>query len=211
MCIVCLTVASAVAVAVSLTTSSCSKKDVKPENTGILSTSELPQWVINPYSELSEGIIAGVGISNKPGANGPNWKYLIIQAESQGRVEIATTLQTEISRMTKEAMQSANIDNMSSVESSFATVTSEVVKNVPLSGAVRDKIFQDKTGTVYVRMVINNSVVKNYLKANLENYSEAMKNADVSRDTIKKTNASLKNLFDELDLKTNSKQEIKNN
>jgi hypothetical protein len=67
---------------------------------------------------------------------------------------------------------------------------------------VRDKIFQDKKGVVYVRVVINSSVVKNYLQGSLANYTEAMQKAGLNRDQIQKTNASMKSLFDELDLKT---------
>jgi hypothetical protein len=203
MCVVCLTIASAVAVSLAVT--GCmgkpSKQENKPAEIGALSQMELPNWVVNPYSELPSGVIAGVGISKKPAEN-EQLRFLIIQAEAQARAEIATTLQTEISRLTKDAMQSASIDAMTAVETSFATVTSEVVKNVPLSGAVRDKIFQDKNGVIYVRIVINSAVVKNYLEDSISNYSEAMQKAGATRDQIKKTNASMKHLFDELDLKT---------
>lgn len=212
MCIVCLTVVSLTAVAVSLTVSSCSKKPETQSlanvgDNGQLISNDLPIWVANPYSELSPGIVAGVGISKKPGS-GDQLRFLIIQAESQARAEIATTLQTEVSRLVKDAMQSASIEGMNAVETSFATVTTEVVRNMPLSGAVRDKIYQDKTGIVYVRVTINSSIIKNYLEGSVSNYTEAMQKANLSRDTIKKTNASLKHLFDELNLQTN-KTEIK--
>jgi hypothetical protein len=207
MCIVCLTVASITAVTLSLGLSGCGNKNkvsetpITKKDHGELAGLDLPSWVISPYDGLQNNVVAGVGISKTP-ADNDQLRFLIIQAESQARAEIATTLQTEISRLTKDAMQSANIDKMNAVENSFSVVTSEVVKNVPLSGAVRDKIFQDKKGVVYVRVVINSSVVKNYLQGSLANYTEAMQKAGLNRDQIQKTNASMKSLFDELDLKT---------
>ncbi len=202
MCIVCLTVASTVAIVSSLALTSCGKKPAEvSENRGKLDTMDLPAWVLNPYDGLSNGVVAGVGISKKPSEN-DQMRFLIIQAESQARAEIATSLQTEISRLTKDAMQSASIDKMNAVENSFSTITSEIVKNVPISGAVRDKIYQDKNGIVYVRVVINSNIVKNYLQGSLSSYSDAMKNAGFTRDQIKQTNESMKGLFDELDLKT---------
>jgi hypothetical protein len=208
MCIVCLTV-SVAAVVVSLGVSGCAKKPTQTvehqAEYGELSKLNLPNWVLSPYYDLPSEVIAGVGISKAPSPN-DQLKFLLIQAESTARAEIATSLQTEISRLTKDAMQSASIDSINAVENSFATVTTEIVKNVPLNGAVRDKIFQDKNGIVYVRMIIKSSIVKEYLKSNIDNYSEAMRQAGVTRKSIQDTNASLKHLFDELDLKTNTKQ-----
>jgi hypothetical protein len=210
MCIVCFTVTSLTAVTLSLGLFGCGKKpndvpQITKKEHGQLADLELPSWVINPYDGLEKSMIAGVGISKNPAEN-DQIRFLIIQAESQARAEIATTLQTEISRMTKDAMQSASVDKINAVENSFSTITSEIVKNVPLSGAVRDKIFQDKRGIVYVRVVINAGIVKKYLEGAVSSYNDAMQQAGFTRDQIQKTNASMKALFDELDLKTTTQK-----
>lgn len=212
MCIVCLTVSSVVAVAMSLTLSSCSKKEESAklgniDAKGQVIPADLPDWVANPYSGLNPGTLAGVGISSPPGA-GSQLKYLIMQAESQARAEIATTLESEISRVIKEATQSVSAANMNAAESSFSAVTQEVVKNVRVSGAVRDKIYQDKSGVVYVRAIVDSAVVKKYLTDSVENYSKAMQSAGFSNATIQKTNASLKHLFDDLEAKTGSQKAL---
>lgn len=207
MCVVCLTLVSVATVAISLTTASCQKKpDDSKADVGSMEQLNLPSWVLSPYDGLSDNVVAGVGISKKP-ANNDQLRFLIIQAEAAARAEIATTIQTEVSRMVKDAMQSASIEKINAVESSFAVVTQEVVKNVPLSGAVRDKIYQDKNGIVYVRLIINNNIIKNYLNERLENYNEVMRDAKLSRATIKKTNESLKHLFEDLNFQIEKKVE----
>jgi hypothetical protein len=216
MCVLCIAVVSVAAVAVSLTTTSCSRKDSNKPNVGEISKLDLPSWVINPYEGLGEGVIAGVGMS-KTQREHDEMRFLIQQAESAARAEIATTIQTEISRVIKDATHSATVENMNAVESSFSSVTKEVVRNVPLSGAVRDKIYLDKNKVLYIRVVINESVVKNYLKSRVSDYVKAMEdarkmeNANISRSMINQTEASMKKLFDEMEVRPEElKSETKN-
>ena len=122
-------------------TGACAKKDVKvaPEVKNDLSN--LPAWVLDP--NVADGI-GGVGIAS-PSQGGI--KFQIPKAEIDAKANIAATIQSEISRITKDAMRSANVNNTDDVEQFFSQATKEVVKDLPLSGVKRLNIFRDKDGT----------------------------------------------------------------
>ena len=87
------------------------------------SLSNLPSWVINPNVE---GKIAAVGIS--PKSNG-GIKFQITRAENDARANIAAKINTEISRLTKEALKSSGTNgDAENTISVFTQATKAIVK-----------------------------------------------------------------------------------
>ena len=74
------------------------------------------------------------------------------------------------------------------------------MKDVPISGAKRKNIFQSPIdGSVYIQMVLDQSVVKTYLLETSDTLAKGMKNFDVTQKTIAQTEMAMKDLFSELD------------
>ncbi|MBU6339810.1 MAG: hypothetical protein KGQ36_07580 [Rickettsiales bacterium] len=172
---------------------SCSK-DSKPE-TKSGNLAHLPSWVLDP--EVSEGVTA-VGIAN-PSKGG--LKFQIPTAELDAKANIAAIIQSEMSRVTKNALRSANVNGNDDVEDFFSQATKEVVKNLPLSGVkrVKDHIFQDKDGTLYIHMILKNEDYDKFLQNSEKNLAASLKKSQLSRENIKKSEVASKEIFDELD------------
>ncbi len=130
-------------------TFSCSKGG-KPAEVKNNNLSNLPAWVLDP--NVADGV-AAVGIAS-PSKGGI--KFQIPAAELDAKSNIAATIQSEISRVTKNSLRSANVNNADDVEEFFAQASKEVVKNLPMSGVKRINIFQANDGTLYVHMVLKN-------------------------------------------------------
>ena len=96
---------------------SCSKPIVSDlgKNTKTQNISELPEWVVSPDSDVKEGV-AGVGIAS-PSVG--NIKFQIPQAEIDAKANIASTINSEISRITKglqkPVIRVGNLDSVRSV------------------------------------------------------------------------------------------------
>lgn len=180
------------AVILSLTIVSCSHSGVK-EETRSDNLSDLPSWVINP--EVENGI-GGVGIASPSKGD---FKFKIAKAEMDGRANIATHIQTEISRVTKEALREAKVNDVDDVEEVFTQATKEVIKNMPLSGASRVAMYQGKDGTFYVHMVLKNKDFNSYFQSSQKVFEARLKAANISRDNINKSQVAVKELFDELE------------
>ena len=175
------------------TTETFVEKNKTKQQVGSLSDSNLPDWVLDPSIQ---GKVSAVGIASKTAAG---IQLQIAQAEANGRANLATSIQTEVSRITKDATKQVKINGTEQVEQFFAQATQEVVKNLPISGARRVNIFQSpQDGTMYIQMVIDSSIVQQYLKDRVELFSESMKKAGVARETIKETEQSMKSLFNEI-------------
>ncbi len=174
---------------------SCAKKDAKPQVTSDIKNdlSNLPAWVLDPT--VVDGI-AAVGIAS-PSQGGV--KFQIPRAELDAKANIAATIQSEISRVTKDAMRLANVNNSDDVEQFFSQATKEVVKELPLSGIKRLNIFRDKDGTLYVHMVLKNEDYSKFLANSEKTFEARLAKANVGRANINKTQEATKALFDELE------------
>ncbi|MFT6106028.1 MAG: hypothetical protein ACJA0S_000981 [Rickettsiales bacterium] len=174
---------------------SCSKvnlsdlrNDSKTQN-----ISELPEWVISP--DVSDGI-ARVGIANDSVGG---IKFQIPQAEIDARANIATAISSEISRVTKDALRESKVGQVNDVEQAFSQATKDVVKNMPLSGVKRINMYQAADGTLYIRMVLKNDDYGKYIQNSQKIYEDRLKQANLSRENLNKSQAAVKGLFDELD------------
>ena len=188
----------------SLMLSGCfGKKDFK--DIGKLDELNLPTWVIDPSVQ---GYVAAVGIAPKTAGG---IKMQIAQAEADAMANMAAQIQTNVSRVTKESMRRAGVatggQNSEAVDSYFAQATKSLVKDIPISGAKRKNIFQSPAdGTLYIQMILDQSVVKEYLINSASTVAGGLANFNATQKTIAETEKSMKNLFDEMDL---SKQQEK--
>lgn len=172
---------------------SCSKNknSTNPKLTGDLS--DLPAWVLDP--SIKDGIGA-VGISG-PSTGGI--KFQIPKAELDAKANIAATIQSEISRVTKNSLRSASINNNDDVEDFFAQATKEVVKNIPLSGIKRLAIFKGNDGSLYVHMALTKEDYSEFLKNSEKTFEARANQLNIGRENINKTQVATKELFDELE------------
>lgn len=154
---------------------------------------DFPDWVVNPGVD---GKFSAVGIADK--TNG-GMKVQVAQAEADGRANLATKIEAVVSRLTKDAMRKADLDGNENVEKIFEQATKEVVKNVPISGAAREKMFRDTaTGELYILMTVDTNVVKNYLQAHQNDIVGTLNKANLSKSELKSAQESFKGLFNEL-------------
>ena len=183
-------------------------QEQSPKDTGRLTQLNLPEWVIDPSIE---GKIAAVGIAPKTVGG---IKMQIAQAESDAVANMAAQIQTSVSRITKESMRRAGVatevKSSEAVDQYFAQATKSVVKDVPISGAKRKNIYQSPSdGTLYIQMVIESSAVKEYLVSMADTLASGMKDFGVTQKTIAQTENSMKDLFNELEVSTNTTAEKK--
>ena len=172
----------------------CAKKDAASNinaNKGELSN--LPSWVLDP--SVSDGV-AAVGISS-PSKGGI--KFQLPKAELDAKANIAATIQSEISRITKDPLRSGKVNENDDVEEFFAQATKEVVKNLPLSGVKRLNIFKSEDGTLYVHMVLRNEDYSKFLANSEKTFAASLAKSNLSRENINKSQAASKELFDELE------------
>jgi hypothetical protein len=174
---------------------SCSKPVVSnlKSNNKTQNISELPEWVVSP--DVKDGV-AGVGIAS-PSVGGV--KFQIPQAEIDAKANIASAINSEISRITKDALRESKVSEVNDVEQVFSQATKEVVKNMPMSGAKRINMYQAGDGTLYIRMVLKNEDYSKYLQNSQKMYESRLKEANLSRDNLDKSQVAVKGLFDELD------------
>ena len=181
----------------------CGKKESAKNETAKngMENLNLPSWVLDPRVE---GKVAAVGIS--PASKG-GLKVQIAQAETDARANIAQQISSEISRITKDSLQKAQVENNESYQAAFTQATKDVVKNIPLTGAVRQNIYKDSTsGELYVHMILDPANVQAYLAQSLDAFSNSLASAGATRKTIEATQQAMKPLFDELDFERNSTQ-----
>ncbi len=178
----------------------CSKKDAKPDvkNDNL---SDLPSWVLDP--NVADGV-AAVGIAN-PSKGG--MKFQIPAAELDAKANIAATIQSEMSRITKNALRSADVNGADDVENFFSQATKEVVKNLPLSGVKRVNIFKSNDGTLYIHMVLKNEDYSKFLQNSERNLAASLKKSHLSRENINKSEQANQAIFDELEKEKDKKNE----
>jgi hypothetical protein len=161
--------------------------------------SELPEWIISP--DVPDGI-ARVGIASKSAGG---IRFQIPQAETDARANIATAISSEISRITKEALRESKVGQMNDVEQVFSQATKEVVKNMPLSGVKRINMYQGSDETLYIRMVLKNDDYSKYIQNSQKIYEDRLRQANLSRENLDKSQEAVKGLFEELEKERSAK------
>jgi hypothetical protein len=173
---------------------SCTQKQIEKKDVGN-QLKDLPEWVLDPNTGIKDGV-AGVGIAS------PSRGGIVVQtpkAELDAKANIASTIQSEISRVTKNALRSAKVNENDDVEEFFAQASKEVVKNLPLSGAKRINIFKAEDGTLYIRMKLGNEDYSKFLRNSQKEYEDKLAKSNLSRNNINKSQEATKDLFDELE------------
>lgn len=175
-------------------TASCSSnKASQTRNDNRNDLSDLPEWVLDP--KIKNGV-AAVGIAN-PSSAGVSVQ--IPMAELDAKANIAATIQSEVSRVTKNALRSAKVNENDDVEQFFAQATKEVVKNLPLTGARRIHMFRAKDGTLYVHMMIDDTDYTRFLKVSQKDIDQKLAKSNLGRNNIDKSRDATKDLFEELE------------
>jgi len=126
-------------------------------------------------------------------------QFQIPKAEADARANIATKINSSISRVTKQALREANVSGVNDVEDVFSQATKEVVKDIPLSGVERINMYQAKDGTLYVHMQITENDYSRYLDNSRKVYEKLLDNSNLSRSNLNKSQDAVKELFDELE------------
>ncbi len=169
--------------------SACSKPTIQ-EKTQL----DLPSWVINPNIE---GKISAVGIAPKSKGG---LQIQIPQAEADARANIAAIIQTEVSRITKNAIRSAKISDIEEFDNIFSQATRNLVKKFPLSGSKRVNMYKDNNdGSLYIQMALDRALVKNYFNENQKILEEQIKKASSKQDYINKASKAVEKLYNDLD------------
>lgn len=174
-------------------TFSCAKKEQPVVEVTNDHLADVPSWVLEP--NIEDGI-AAVGIAN-PSKGG--LRLQIRKAELEARAEIAAIIKSEVTRVTKDALRSAELNGEDDVENFFSQATKEVVKNIPLSGITRINIFKSDDGTLYVRMALKNNDYRKFLETSHNNIKESLKDSSVDHDNIARSEAAAAQIFEELD------------
>lgn len=182
-------------------TFSCAKKDQKIAATGDLK--DLPAWVVDP--SVKDGV-AAVGIA---GPSKGGIKFQIPKAELDAKANIATTIGSEISRITKNALRSANVNDNDDVEEFFSQATKEVVKDLPLSGVKRLNMHKAEDGTLYIQMVLTNEDYSKFLTNSEKNLQARLAKSNLGRENINKSQEATKEIFDELEKERSAEKEGK--
>ena len=172
---------------------SCGHKTETPNINAKNELSNLPNWVIDPSVENGVG---GVGIA-APSKGG--LQFQIPKAELNAKANIASTINSEISRITKNSLRSAQVNGADDVEEFFAEATKEVVKNLPLSGVKRVNMFKAPDGSLYIQMVLKNEDYSKFLEASEKTFAARAAKSNLGRDNINKAQVATKELFDELE------------
>ncbi len=173
--------------------SSCIQKIEAPQaKPAIENSSELPDWVLNPQSD--EGVTAvGIAAKSRGGI-----QFQIPKAELNGKSNIASIIQSKISRLTKNSLRSASVNDNEDIEDFFAQATKEVVKDLPLSGIKRINLHQGKDGTLYVQMLLTNKDYTSFIANGQKTFESMLKQSNIGQGNINKSQEASKALFDEL-------------
>jgi uncharacterized FlaG/YvyC family protein len=153
----------------------------------------LPQWVINPQS--TDGITAvGMAAYSRHGI-----RVMRPQAEMDARAKLAGQIETLVSRSQKQAMRSVQIADTDDMENIFSQSTKEVVKQIPLSGAVVVNQTIMDNGDYYVQMTIKKRAVVEELDKKQEIYKKNLENSKLTRESIDDGMKVLDKMMEDLD------------
>lgn len=163
---------------------------------------DLPSWVGNANEGIKDGI-AGVGIA--PLSKG-GLKFQIPNAELSAKANIAATIQSDITRVTKNSLRSAKVNEEDDVEEFFAQATKEVVNEIPLSGVKTINTYIAKDGTLYLRMLLTGEDYSQYLLQGKNKLKDRLRKSSLSRTEINEVEKSAKTIFDELEKERNKSE-----
>jgi len=153
----------------------------------------LPQWVINPQS--TDGITAvGMAAYSRHGV-----RVMRPQAEMDARAKLAGQIETMVSRSQKQAMRSVQIADTDDMENVFSQSTKEVIKQIPLSGAVVVNQTIMDNGDYYVQMTIKKRAVVEELDKKQEIYKKNLENSKLTRESIDDGMKVLDKMMEDLD------------
>lgn len=171
----------------------CSAKPQVTTSTQTSALSHLPSWVLDPNVE---GTIAAVGIAPKSKGG---LQFQIPKAEADAQANIAAQISTEVSRLTKNSLREAQIEDVNDVENVFTQATKNLVKKIPISGARRINMYMDPNDrTLYIHMSLDSKMIATYFEQN-RNYMKTMvENANLSRDRLNQAQAAVDSLYEEL-------------
>lgn len=153
----------------------------------------LPSWVISP--DVEDGV-AAVGIAPKSKGG---LQLQMKKAETDARAGIATKIQSQISRVTKQALRESNVNGINDVEDVFSQATKEVVKDIPLSGVKKINAHEGEDGTLYIHMKLTHEDYGQYLKNSERVFEQRLRQANLSRSNLDRSQEAVKGLFDELE------------
>lgn len=175
------------------TTTPKEEKALSLKEEQIKAANSLPSWVLNPQS--NDGITA-VGMS---GYSRHGVKIMKPQAEMDARAKLAGQIQTFVSRSQKQALLATQVGGTDDMESVFSQSTKEVVKQVPLSGAVIVNQKMMENGDYYVQLVIKKREVMDELNERRDIYKKNLENANLTRKNIDDGMKVLDRMMDNLD------------
>jgi hypothetical protein len=180
--------------------SSCSSNNKKNGNETKKVESQninLPDWVLDP--KINNGI-AAVGIA-APSRGG--YRFQIPKAEADAKANIAGILQSEISRVTKNALRESKLNDINDVEEFFSQATKDVVKNVKLAGVERINMYKSDDGSLFIRMAIRENNYAKALKDSQALFNQVITDSNMNQSNIDKSQEAVKNMFDELEKERN--------
>ncbi len=174
---------------------SCSKKPTASIAAPLTDAlGHLPKWVIAPEAD---GTISAVGIAPKTRGG---LQFQLPRAKADGRANIAAQIETQVSRLTKEALRSARVGDTEEIETVFTQATKSVIKKLPLRGAKRTRMYQDpKDGTLYIQMSVDSAMVLRHFQETQKLYKLALGNSKLSSSKINKAEKAVAHLYKELD------------
>jgi hypothetical protein len=151
---------------------------------------DVPEW-INEKKALSA---VGIAAPSKGGL-----QLQIAKADLDAKGNLAAKIGSDISRITKNALRSANVNEQDDVEGFFAQATKEVVTNFPLSGVSRDKMYIAKDGTLFVLVSMDVEVYQDFLSKSQKSLINKLHQSKLSRENIKASEEASKEIFSELE------------
>lgn len=158
----------------------------------IKSVNSLPQWILNP---TSRGGITAVGMA---GYSKHGLRVMKPQAEMDAKAKLAGQIQTIISRSQKNAIRLSQVANVDDMDNAFSQSTKEVIKEIPLSGAVVVNQRMVESGDYYVQMVIKRQVVAQELDASKEVYKKNLTDAKLTRESVEEGMKVLDEMIEDL-------------
>lgn len=176
-----------------LTSCTAKNSNIEEVKKNTSSNIDLPSWVLDP--KIEDGI-AAVGIA-APTRGG--LRFQIPKAESDAKANIAEILQSEISRVTKNALRESKLNDVNDVEEFFSQATKNVVKNIKISGAERVDIYKSDDGSLFIRMAIRKNNYAKILKDSLELFKQVVTNSNMSQSNIDKSQDAVTDMFEELE------------
>jgi hypothetical protein len=180
-------------ISLTIFTTACNKPTIQEK-----AQVNLPDWVINPNIE---GKISAVGIAPKSKGG---LQIQIPQAEADARANIAAILQTEVSRLTKDAIRSAKVSNVEEFDNVFSQATKNLVKKIPLTGSKRVNMFRDNSdGSLYIQMALDSKLVTNYLAENKAVFKKDLMQASANQEYINNAEKAVEKLYNDLDKELN--------